>query len=177
MHTGGTVVTCPSLARRVPAPAELDACLRAAAVAVAGRLRRLTAGDGTTAQLARFTAAGILATTVQVLLFAVLAPSGALLANVVSWGVSTALANELHRRRTFRARERVGAVAAQLEGGSLALVTLLATSAALTALAAAVPAATVGTETLLVLGVTAAVGLLRFAALRWSFLVRRPLPA
>jgi putative flippase GtrA len=177
MRTGGTVVTCPSLARRAPAPAELGACLRTAATSTAVRVRSLVAGDDPTAQLARFALAGALATVVQVVLFTALAPSGALLANVVSWAASTALANELHRRRTFHAGDRVGVLAAQLEGGGLSLVSLLATSAALAWLAGALPAAAVSTELLLVLGVTAAVGLLRFVALRWSFVVRRPRPA
>ena len=170
-------MTCPSLARRAPAPAELGACLRTAATSAALRARRLLAGDDPTAQLGRFALAGVVATTLQVVLFTVLAPSGALLANVVSWAASTAVANELHRRRTFRAGDRVGVLTAQLEGGGLSLVALLATSAALAALASAVPAAAVSTETLLVLVVTTAVGLLRFVALRWSFVIRRPQPA
>lgn len=177
MHTGGNVVTCPSITRRAPASVELGACLRAASTAAARRGQGLFAGDAPSAQLARFAVTGALATSVQVLLFTLLAPSGALLANVVSWAGSTALANELHRRRTFRAGDRVGVLAAQLEGGGLAVVALLATSAALAGLATAVPTAGVGTETLLLLVVTTAVGLLRFAALRWSFVVRRPLPA
>lgn len=170
-------MTCPSLAHRAPAPGELGACLRAAVTAAAraagGAVRRLPAGDATAAQLSRFAVTGVLATSVQVLVFTLLAPSGALLAYVASWGLSTALANELHRRRTFRAGERVGPLTAQLEGGGLAVVGLLVTSAALAGLTAAAPDAGLGSQTLLVLSVTAAVGVLRFVALRWSFVVRR----
>ena len=174
-------MTCPSLAHRPVVPAEVAACLRTAVASVArttaDAARRLVEGDRRTAQLARFAGAGVVATSVQVLLFALLASSGTLMAHVLSWAVSTALANELHRRRTFHAGARVGPLAAQLEGGGLAVLGLLITSASLAALTAALPDTGVGTQTLLVLGVTAAVGILRFAALRWSFVIRRPQPA
>jgi putative flippase GtrA len=160
----GTAVTCPTLPRPALAAAEVVAVLRA----------HLPDGDAPTAQLLRFALAGALATSVQVLVFTVLAPAGTLPAHVVSWAVSSALANELHRRRTFRAGDRVTPLAAQLEGGGLALLGLLITSAALTVLTAVVPAAGVGVQLLLVLSVTVAVGLGRFVALRWSFVVRRP---
>jgi putative flippase GtrA len=159
-------VTCPNLARRAMAPAEVLAHLRA-----------VVDGDRTTAQLVRFALTGVLATGVQVLLFTSLASDGVLLAHLVSWGVSTALANELHRRRTFHAGERVGPLAAQLEGGGLALLGLLATTGSLAWLTTALPTAGLATQTLLVLAVTGAVGLLRFVALRWSFVIRRPQPA
>ena len=173
-------MTCPSLARRVAAPAEVGACLRTAVTSTTRAAARVAGDPGAgeaTAQLARFAMVGGLATSVQVLLFTALAPAGVLPAYAVSWAVSTALANELHRRRTFRADERVGALSAQLEGGGLALLALLITSAALAALAVTAPDAGVGAQTILVLAVTATVGLLRFLALRWSFVVRRPHPA
>jgi putative flippase GtrA len=163
MTSGGTLVTTATLVHRVAVPVE---------VAVAAR--RLVGGDAPAAQLARFAVAGGLATTVQVLLFTVLAPGSLLAANLVSWAVSTALANELHRRRTFRAGDRVAPVTAQLEGGGLAVLGLLVTSSALGAFAVAVPGAGTGLQTLLVVGLTVAVGLVRFVALRWSFVVRRP---
>jgi putative flippase GtrA len=170
-------MTCPTLVRRLPAPLGFRGCLPSAH-GTAGRtaarlLRRLRDADAAAAQLVRFALAGGLATAVQVSLFALLAPIGSLSANVVAWSVSTALANELHRRRTFRAGDLVGWFAAQWEGGGLALVGLLATSGALALLAAAAPDADVATQTLLVLAMTAAVGLARFVALRWSFVVRR----
>jgi putative flippase GtrA len=163
----GTAVTCLTLPRPSVAAAEVVAGLRA----------HLPDGDAPSAQLARFALAGGLATSLQVLLFTLLAPGSALLAQVVSWGASTALANELHRRRTFRAGDRVTPLAAQLEGGGLAVLGLLVTSAALTVLATAAPDAGVGGQLLLVLSVTVAVGLGRFVALRWSFVVRRVRPA
>ncbi len=167
-------MTCPSLPRRAMAPVELGAHLRTAATSATAGLRRLPVSDAATAQLTRFAITGALATSVQVLVFTLLAPSGALTANVVSWGVSTALANELHRRRTFRAGDRVGVLAGQLEGGGSALLALLATSAALALFSAATPGAGAGAQVVLVLGVTTAIGLLRFVVLRWSFVVRRP---
>ncbi len=171
MRTEGTVVTCASLVRRDATPVE------AVAGTAAELLLRLPRGDAAGAQLARFAVAGVLATSVQVLLFTALAPGGALLAHLVSWGASTAIANELHRRRTFRAEARVGVLTAQLEGGGLALLGLLVTAAALGVLTAAAPQAGVAVQTFVVLAVTAAVGLLRFAVLRWSFVLRRPRPA
>ena len=67
----------------------------------------------------------------------------------------------------------MGWLAAQWEGGGLAVLGLAATSGALAVLTAAVPGAGVTTQTGLVLTVTVAVGLARFLALRWSFVVRR----
>ena len=171
-------MTCPSLVRRAPAPLEAGVCLRgvwnSASRAAADVARRRLSGDAPGAQLARFVLAGALATSVQVVLFTVLSHGGPVPAHVVSWGVSTALANELHRRRTFRAGGRVRPLTAQLQGGGLALLGLVITTAALGVLTATLPDAGVAAQALLVLGVTAAVGLLRFAGLRWTFVLRRP---
>jgi putative flippase GtrA len=165
-------MTCPILLCRAPAPVELGPYLRSAQVVAGRQLRRLRDGDAASAQLARFALAGGLATVVQVCLFALLTPVGNLTANVFAWAASTALANELHRRRTFHAGGRVGWLAAQWEGGGLALVGLAATSGALALLTAAAPGAGVTTQTALLLAVTGAVGVARFVALRWSFGVR-----
>jgi putative flippase GtrA len=177
----GTAMTCPTLVCRVPAPMELGRFLRSAhgtaRRASARHLRRLRDADAPAAQLVRFGLAGGLATAVQVLLFSLLVPVGSLSANVAAWAVSTALANELHRRRTFRAGAQVGWVSAQWEGGGLALVGLLATTGALALLTSLAPDADVVAQTALVLAVTTAVGLARFVALRWSFVVRRGSPA
>jgi putative flippase GtrA len=173
-------MTCPTLVCRIPAH-DIGRYLRSAhgtALRTAARqLHRLRDDDDALPQLARFGLAGGAATVLQVLLFAVLAPAGSLLANMVAWAASTALANELHRRRTFHAGEQVGWLAAQCEGGGLALLGLAATSGALAVLGRTVPDADVTVQTLVVLGVTAAVGLGRFLALRWSFVVRRSQPA
>jgi hypothetical protein len=79
------------------------------------------------------------------------------------------LANELHRRLTFRAGERVDWLTAQLEGGALAAAGIVATSMALGWLTSVVGPADVVVQLLLVGAVTGAIGLLRFAALRWAF--------
>jgi len=106
---------------------------------------------------------------VQLLIFLLLAPSGALLANLVSWVGSTALSNELHRRRTFHADARVGWLTAQWEGMGLAALGLGLTSGGLATLALVVPDAGAPVQALLVLTVNATVGLGRFLALRWAF--------
>ena len=173
-------MTCPTLACRGAALGEVGEHLRSVAGS-AGRTtaalaRTLVGSDAAAAQLVRFAVVGGSTTAVQVLLFAFLAPVGALGANVVAWAASSAMANELHRRRTFRAGERVGWLAAQIEGGSLSVVGLLATSAALALLAVALPGAALAQQTVLVLSITATVGLARFVALRWSFVVRRAQP-
>lgn len=176
-------MSCPTLTRRATAPvvvehapasvARVDAPAPAAPRTPLQRgLRDLVDGDTPLLQLVRFAATGGLSTAVQVLLFALLAPVGALLANGIAWVVSTALANELHRRRTFHAEDNVGWFAAQWEGGGLSLVGLGLTTGALAALAVAVPTAGVTTQVVLVLGVNATVGLVRFLALRWAFTTR-----
>ncbi|QXG76053.1 hypothetical protein KUM42_00255 [Modestobacter sp. L9-4] len=81
---------------------------------------------------------------------------------------STALANALHRRRTFHARGSVRWYTAQLDGGGLALAGLLATSVALAgAQHVAEPSTTV--QVVLVVAITGLVGLVRFVALRARF--------
>ena len=115
---------------------------------------------------------GGLATAVQLLLFLLLAPIGALVANLIAWVGSTALANELHRRRTFHAGARVGWLTAQWEGGGLSLLGLGITTGALAVLEVTVPDAAATTQALLVLAVNVTVGLARFLALRWAFLER-----
>jgi putative flippase GtrA len=165
------VMTCSTLGRRRPAPTDGGGRVRSGRGPrrPARRPRALLDSDAGLAQLARFAAAGVVATAVQVLLFLLLAPIGTLPANAVAWATSTALVNELHRRRTFRADGRVGRLAAQVEGGGLALLGLGLTSGGLAALPLVAPDAGSGVQALLVLGINAAVGLLRFLALRWAF--------
>ena len=168
-------MTRPPLVRRRRAPTDVQGPARSgeAGPRATGPLQRLLDGDGLLLQLARFAMTGGVASTVQVLLFLLLAPSGALVANVVAWAGSTALANELHRRRTFHADDRVGRLTAQVEGGGLALLGLGVTSGALALLAVVVPDAGSVVQALLVLALNAAVGFGRFVALRWAF-VERP---
>jgi putative flippase GtrA len=167
-------MTCSTLVRRRSAPADGRGPARSgkAGPRSTGRLPRLLTGDATLPQLARFALTGGMASAVQVLLFLLLAPGGALLANVVAWAGSTALANELHRRRTFHADDRVGRLTAQVEGGGLSLLGLGLTSGGLAVLAVVVPDAGAVVQALLVLALNAAVGFGRFVALRWAFAER-----
>jgi putative flippase GtrA len=129
------------------------------------RLRR----DDTTAQFARFVLVGGASTAVYGLLFISLGTLGYLAAHLIATVASSILANEMHRRLTFRAEDRVNWLNAQLEAGSVALVGLLATSAALGWLNSSVGPAPVILQITLVAAVTAAIGLMRFVALRWIF--------
>jgi putative flippase GtrA len=165
----GTAVTCPTLLRpsaAVEVVGDLGGGLARAAQRGAERVRR----DDGTGQFARFVLVGGLSSAVYALLFAVLTgPVGAVAANVLSSAVSSVLANELHRRLTFRARERIDWRTAQWEGGALAAAGIVATSVALGWLASVVGPTDVVVQLLLVGTVTGAVGLLRFVALRWAF--------
>jgi putative flippase GtrA len=157
----GTAVICPPLPRP-SAPAEAYSTVRRA-------VERVRRDDGT-GQFARFVLVGGLSSAVYALLFAALAaPMGSLAANVLGSAASSVLANELHRRLTFRAGERVAWLTAQVEGGALAAAGIVATSVALGWLTSAVGPTDVVVQLLLVGTVTGAIGLLRFAVLRWAF--------
>ncbi|WP_420094767.1 GtrA family protein [Nocardia asteroides] len=127
-------------------------------------------GDRAPAQLVRFAMVGMASNVVYVALFLALLGSGTLPANTVGSIASTIVANELHRRLTFRAADRVGWFTAQWEGGGLAVAGLLITSAGLAALEVASPGLGGLGQAAAVLAITAAVGTLRFLALRgWVF--------
>ena len=172
-------MTCPPLLRRSPASEAVDAVgdlPRATAHRVQGlgpRLAERLRRDDTAAQFARFVLVGGVTTLVYAVFFVPLSGSGYLAAHLVGTAVSTVLANELHRRLTFRADERVHWFTAQWEAGGVTILGLLATSSALGWL----DAVTDGTNTWLQIAtvavVTAFVGLMRFLALRWIF---RPAP-
>lgn len=133
-------------------------------------------GDGWLAQLTRFALVGGSSNVVYALSFIVLDAYGTLLANAVGVTTSTMLANELHRRRTFRAADRVRWFAAQWEGGALALLGLVISSLVLSALHFFFPDATEVVSIALVIAVSGIVGGLRFIALRgWWFGRRQPL--
>jgi len=168
-------VTCPTRALRrsalllgdVPDPA------RAAGAAIDAIRRRLT-GEGTVAQLTRFAGVGLISSVLYAVTFLTFGSLGSLAANLLGMVTSTLLANELHRRLTFNASAAVGWVRAQLHGGGLAVVGLLATSVSLLALQAAAPNAGWFVQVLLIGAVTGAIGLVRFAALRaWVFTAAR----
>ncbi|WP_245650741.1 GtrA family protein [Nocardia harenae] len=127
-------------------------------------------GDRAPAQLVRFAMVGGVSNVVYVALFLALLGSGSLPANMVGSVASTVVANELHRRLTFRAADRVGWFTAQWEGGGLAVAGLAVTTAGLAALEVASPGLGGAAQAAAVLAITAAVGTLRFLALRgWVF--------
>jgi putative flippase GtrA len=149
--------------------------MKAWQVSLCGTRTRLHA-DHASAQFIRFVAVGVLSTAVYFAVFLALSPIGQQPANLVGAVLSSMLANELHRRLTFHAGERVGWLNAQLEGGGLAAAGLLATSAALAVLDGVLGSAW-WADLLLIAGVTGAVGLVRFVALRfWVFPGHRHLP-
>jgi putative flippase GtrA len=166
-------VTCPSLLRRYPPAAELpdepshgpSARVQALAERLATRTRR----DDVVAQFTRFVLVGGASTAVYAVLFVALNGLGYLTANIAATAVSSVLANELHRRLTFHADERVGFWAAQIEAGTVSVFGLLATSIALAWLDSSVGGAHVFLQIALVAAVTGAIGLMRFVALRWIF--------
>ncbi len=151
-------MTCPSLLTRRPAVGD----------AVDSLVARVRADD-TLAQFTRFVLVGVSTTLVYAGIFAALQALGYLPAHVVATAASTLLANEMHRRLTFHAGERVHWLTAQLEGGGVSVMGLLLTSTSLGVLNSAVPEASVAAQVLLVVTVTGLVGLMRFIALRWLF--------
>jgi putative flippase GtrA len=140
--------------------------------AAAGWLRR----DHVVAQFARFVLVGGSANVVYVGLFLGLAGLGDQSANLVGVVASTALANELHRRLTFRAGDRTGWAAAQWAGGSLAAVGLAFSALTLAAVDVWTASASPVLSIAAVIAVNGLVGLARFAGLR-GVLVVRPVAA
>ncbi|RZL21198.1 MAG: GtrA family protein [Rhodococcus sp. (in: high G+C Gram-positive bacteria)] len=139
-------------------------------IGFSGRALRALSGDGAFIQLIRFALVGGISNILYFAAFLALHGDGVLVANAVGAVLSTILANELHRRLTFHAADRVHWFTAQWEGGGLALVGLLASSAAISALGFLFPGATGVVQAGLVIGVSALVGGLRFVALRgWVF--------
>lgn len=130
------------------------------------------AGDPLPVQLVRFALVGGSANLVYAGLFLLLAGLGDQAANLVAVLASTALANELHRRLTFRAGDRVGWATAQWTGGGLAAVGLVTSSLTLAALAVWTDSSGPLVPVLAVGAVSGAVGLARFVALRWVLVVR-----
>ncbi|WP_029900702.1 GtrA family protein [Nocardia brasiliensis] len=133
--------------------------------ALTGALRHLRS-EHALAQLVRFALVGGASNIAYVLLFLAMHGSGPLAANVAGSLVSTAIANELHRRLTFRAASRVTWCTAQWEGGGLALLGLGVSTAALAGLDFWAPGLGETAQAGAVLAVMAAVGGLRFLALR-----------
>jgi len=153
-----TLVTCPSLLSRN----------RAAGGAVSSIASRVRADD-TLGQFTRFVLVGGVTTLVYAAMFVALEVLGYLPAHLIATAASTALANELHRRLTFRAEDRVHWFTAQWEAGGITVIGLLATSAALGVLDSTVGSVSVVVQVACVVAVTALIGLMRFIALRWIF--------
>ncbi|WP_347058199.1 GtrA family protein [Blastococcus sp. HT6-30] len=170
-------MTSPSLLRRSQAADGVGELVRTPAQEARTPTPRLTARlheNDTTAQFLRFVLVGAVTTGVYAVLFVALHGRGYLAAHLVATAVSTVLANELHRRLTFRADERVHWFTAQWEAGGVTVIGLLATSSALGWLNAVIDGAHPWLQIATVVVVTGLVGLLRFLALRWIF---RPEPA
>jgi putative flippase GtrA len=169
----GKRVTCPSQLRRRPAAAEnlgdaSDRPVSRVHGAPSPLLDRLRQDDGW-AQFIRFVLVGGTSTGVYALFFLSLRGLGYLPAHVMATVVSSMFANELHRRLTFHAEERVGWLASQIEAGGVSFLGLVATSASLGWLDATVGSASPLLQISLVAAVTAVIGLMRFVALRWIF--------
>ncbi len=136
------------------------------------RVRRYLGSEHVVAQLIRFALVGGFGNIAYVLLFIALSGSGTLVANTAGSIVSTVIANELHRQLTFRAAGQVGWFTAQWEGGGLALIGLLISTAALAGLEFWAPGLGEIAQAGAVVGVMAMVGGLRFLALR-GFVFRK----
>lgn len=136
---------------------------------VGARLLARFRQDDALAQLIRFAVVGGSSTLLYAVLFLALHALGYLPAHITATVLSSVFANELHRRLTFHADERVTWLAAQWEAGAVSLFGLLATSAALGWLHATASTAAPTVQIALVIGVTALIGTIRFVALRWIF--------
>lgn len=146
-------------AQSQPEPATCAAPIKA-------RLR----GESALAQFVRFVFVGVSSNVLYAGLFIALAGLGSFVANIVGIGASTVLANELHRRHTFHAVDRVGWFQTQWEAGGLALVGLALGTAALALVHILFPGSSSLVQIVAVIAVSAATGALRFLALRgWVF--------
>ena len=166
-------MTCPSPLRRRPAATEALGEPSDGPVHEVGEVAHVVSerlrGDDTFAQFVRFVLVGGSSTAVYAILFLALHGLGYLPAHIVSTVASSILANELHRRLTFHADERVGWLAGQIEAGGVSVFGLVATSVSLGWLDANVGSAAPILQIGLVVAVTGLIGLIRFVALRWIF--------
>jgi putative flippase GtrA len=129
-----------------------------------------TRGAGVLAQFVRFVVVGGSSNIVYALVFLLLCSWDAFAANVAGALINTVLANELHRRLTFQASARVHWFHAQWEGGGLAILGLLLSTISLALLDLWLPSASGLPQAILMVAVSAFVGVLRFLALRgWVF--------
>lgn len=164
-------VTCPTLLRHPLAGSGADVRNRAQQLrARAARLRARLRGDSTGAQFARYVVVGGVSSLLYAIAFLAADGLGQQTANLIGAVISTLVANELHRRLTFHAGQRVSWLAAQWEAGGIAAVGLVATSLALAGATTLIGATSQITQLALVYSVTGLIGLVRFVALRsWVF--------
>jgi putative flippase GtrA len=174
-------VTCPSLLRRRPAVTEIVGDLSRGPLARvhdgAALVRVRIRQDDGPAQFTRFVLVGASSTLVYAAIYIALAPVGYLAAHLIATVASSIMANEMHRRLTFQAEDRVHWLTAQAEAGGVSVLGLLATSAALGWLNETANSAPILLQIALVAGVTALIGLMRFLALRWLFHATASTPA
>ena len=163
-------MTCALLRRPEAADAATSAPVRSPGGRPAERLRR----DDARAQFARFVLVGGVTSLLYALLYVLLDRFGDQPANIVGAVASSMLASEQHRRLTFHAGERVSWFAAQWEGGGLALAGMVATALALGWFDSLTGDDGSLADLAVVAVVTGAIGLIRFAALRWVFGARTP---
>lgn len=173
--SGRPFVTRPSLLRRRPPDRDVAADPVAEIAPPAPWMTRLVdrlREDDTLAQFARFVLVGGSTTLLYALLFIPFQGLGYLAAHLIGTVFSTLLANEMHRRLTFHAEDRVHWFTAQWEASTVAAIGLVATSVTLGWINTTAADAPVWLQITAVVTVTAIIGLLRFIALRWIF--RRP---
>ncbi|TQN44154.1 putative flippase GtrA [Blastococcus colisei] len=132
-------------------------------------LPALLRSDAGRPQLLRFAAVGGVSNLVYLALFAALHGLGAQPANLAAALTSTVLSNDLHRRLTFHADERVTWSTAQWRGGLLALAGIVTTAVALAVLDAAAGTPGLWVQAAVIGAVNGTVGLVRFLALRRWF--------
>jgi putative flippase GtrA len=158
-------MTCALLRRHEVVEVPASAQVRTAGRRLAERLR----SDDGVAQFARFFLVGVVSSVLYALVYVALDWVGDQPANVAGAVASSMLANELHRRLTFHAGERVSWFTAQWEGGGLAAAGLVAPALALGWFDSVTGGDSTAADLLVVAVVTGAIGMVRFVALRWVF--------
>jgi putative flippase GtrA len=135
-----------------------------------GVTRRESASARPGHPLVRFAGVGGAATVVQLGLFAaLLAIVPQTLANLISWSVSTLVANSAHRSITFGVHGSRGAQRDLVVAAAFSLLSLGASVVALDQLTPDNPLLSV----VVLIAVNCVVGLARYLCLRWWFAARR----
>jgi putative flippase GtrA len=126
-------------------------------------------GRRSSGQLVRFVVAGLTSSASYAVVFLVMArvlAAGAIASNIAATLFSTVLANELHRRFSFRGAVAATMPRAQGAGAVMAALGLAASTLALAAWHRVAPEAGAASSLVVVYAVTAAVGLANFLAMR-----------